>query len=342
LRDRFGEAGVRAHVHVVKPVPTASLPRRAARLAETIEATAGRRRSRIHVIGHSSGGIDARLFASPNVILPTDVDVERLAARLHTVVTVSSPHRGTPLAAFLSTRLGEQALEVISLSTIYVLRHGRLPLAALLRLGAIFSRLDDAALNSAVLDEFFSLLLANFSLGRRRAVEGLFREVAKDRSLLVQLTPGAMEVFNASVRDRAGTAYLSVVSRAPQPGLGTARATGLDPSGQALHLMWGAIHALSGGSRREHVRLARSQTAVLRKAYGRIPSSRSNDGIVPTTYQVWGEVVAAVDADHLDVIGHFSDPSTSPPHVDWLTSGSGFTRVRFESLWASVAERLLA
>lgn len=342
LHARFAEAGVRARVHVVKPSPTASLTRRAARLAATIDETAGRARSRIHLIGHSSGGIDARLFASPGVRLPTDVNVERLAARLHTVVTVSSPHRGTPLAAFLSTRLGEQALEMISLSTIYLLRYGHLPLRAMLQLGGIFTRLDNAALNSAVLDEFFSLLLAKFSVGRRRAVETLFREVASDRALLVQLTPDAMQVFNATVQDRPGVKYLSIVTRAPRPGLATARATGLDPSGQALHAVWGTIHTLTAGSAHEHLRLSRSQSGMLRRAYGKVPSSRSNDGIVPTTYQVWGEVLAALDADHLDVIGHFSDPSTRPPHVDWMTTGSGFTRDQFESLWTSTAVRIVA
>jgi len=330
-------------IHVVRPWPTASLIRRAARLAETIDATAGRRRSRIHVIGHSSGGIDARLFASPGVVLPTDVDVERLARRLHTVVTVSSPHRGTPLAAFLSTRLGEQALEIISLSTIYLLRYGHLPLRALLRLGAVFARLDDSMLNSAVLDEFFSLLLAKFSVGRRKAVETLFSEVARDRALLVQLTPEAMQVFNATVRDRPDVRCLSIVTRAARPSFATTRATGLDPSGQALHALYRTLHALTAGTPADdHVRLSRAQASALRRAYGKIPSSHSNDGIVPTTYQVWGEVLAAINADHLDVIGHFPDSTTRPPHVDWMTTGSGFTRAQFESLWTSVADRILA
>ena len=330
-------------VHVVKPWPTASLTRRAARLAETIDATAGRARSRIHVIGHSSGGIDARLFASPGVTLPTEVNVERLAARLRTVVTVSSPHRGTPLAAFLSTRLGEQALELISLSTIYLLRYGHLPLTTMLQLGGIFARLDNAVLNSAVLDEFFSLLLAKFSSGRRRAVEKLFKEIAEDRALLVQLTPDAMRVFNATVHDRPGVQCLSIVTRAARPGLATARATGFDPSGQALHAVWGTLHNLTAAaSSSERVPLSRSQASALRRAYGKIPSSHSNDGIVPTTYQVWGKVLAALDGDHLDVIGHFSDPSRTPPHVDWMTTGSGFTRKRFESVWSSVAAHILA
>jgi len=278
----------------------------------------------------------------PGVALPTDAAVERLAARLRTVTSISSPHNGTPLASFLATRLGEQALELLSLSTIYLLRYGQLPLRAGLQLGAMFTRLDNLVLNSAVLDEFFTLLLARFSVGRRRAVERLLAEVAKDRALLVQLTPQAMQVFNATVRDRPDVSYFSVVTRAARPGVATARATGLDPYGQAIHALYGAIHALTARTPAgKQPTLAAAQARALRLAYGKIPSARANDGIVPTTYQVWGKVIAALEADHLDVIGHFRDPLASPPHVDWMTSGSGFTRAAFETVWSDVAARIL-
>jgi hypothetical protein len=38
------------------------------------------------------------------------------------------------------------------------------------------------------------------------------------------------------------------------------------------------------------------------------------------------------------VIGHFSDPSTDPPHFDWLTTGSGFSRADFEAIWERVLD----
>ena len=66
-----------------------------------------------------------------------------------------------------------------------------------------------------------------------------------------------------------------------------------------------------------------------------------NDGIVPTRAQVHGRVLAAVRGDHLDVIGHFNDPATDPPHYDWLTTGSGFDRKRFEAVWDRVLDFLL-
>ena len=63
---------------------------------------------------------------------------------------------------------------------------------------------------------------------------------------------------------------------------------------------------------------------------------------MPTRAQVHGRVIAAVRGDHLDVIGHFNDPATDPPHFDWLTTGSGFDRARFEAVWDGVLDFLLA
>jgi hypothetical protein len=79
----------------------------------------------------------------------------------------------------------------------------------------------------------------------------------------------------------------------------------------------------------------------LRGAYRALPSAVANDGIVPTLSQTWGQVIHAAVADHLDVLGHFRDAAHEPPHVDWLVSGSGFDRGRFEALWGDVVRFLV-
>jgi triacylglycerol lipase len=71
----------------------------ARRLAETVEdlvATTGYRR--VHLVGHSLGGLVARYY------------VQRLGgdARVHTLVTLGTPHSGTIPAYFLPLRLGRQ------------------------------------------------------------------------------------------------------------------------------------------------------------------------------------------------------------------------------------------
>ncbi len=286
--------------------PTASLPTRAARLAETIARTAKRGDAPLHLIGHSSGGLDVRLLTAPGVALPTSVDVERFAARVRTVVTMATPHHGTPLASFFTTLRGQQLLQILSLNTIYVLHFGHLPISALLWMGARVLRFGDFVANSELLDELFSRLLEDFTVGRRRAVRALLRDVVRDQALMLQLTPEAMEVFNASVLPRPGVRYGAVVTQAARPSLRATLAVGLDPAAQVTHAVYGALYQLiAAAPSRDARRLAPPEIRALRRAYGTTPSEEANDGIVPTLSQIWGHVIHAAVADHLDALGHF-------------------------------------
>src|SRR5207253_681939 len=97
----------------------------------------------VHLIGHSSGGLDARLAVSPGASLPSRQNVERVARRVTTVITVATPHHGTPLASFFASLLGQRLLRLLSLWTVYVLRFGRLPISVVVQLGALLARLGD-------------------------------------------------------------------------------------------------------------------------------------------------------------------------------------------------------
>jgi hypothetical protein len=338
LAGQLAELGVRAHLHVVRTPPTASLPERAACLAKAIAETAGRA-DPLHLVGHSSGGLDARLLLSPGVALPTRVDVERVAARVRTLVTVSTPHHGTPLAGFFATLRGQRLLELLSLATIHALHLGSVPLAVLLRLAGLAARAEDGAASGALLDELFRRLLQDFSVGRRRAVRALLREVARDQALLLQLTPEAMQVFRAAVAPRPGVREGSVVAQARRPSVRSQLEAGLDPAAQATRVIFGRFHRLAAATpARLAPALAPAQERALRCAYGRVPDATANDGIVPTRSQVFGRVVHAAVADHLDVLGHFHGRERRrPPHVDWLVTGSGFDSARFGELWGAVA-----
>ncbi len=342
LAARLTEARSDARIHFVRTSPTASLPKRAARLAETVAATA-EGDGPIHLIGHSSGGLDARLFTAPGVMLPTAVDVERAAARVRGVVTIATPHHGTPLASFFTTLRGQQLLQLLSLLTIYMLHFGHLPLAGLLWMASRFVRLADLVASSELIDEIFGRLLEDFTAARRRSVRAMLRDVVDDQALMLQLTPEAMEVFNATVLPRPTVRYGAVVTEAAHPNLCSTLAVGLDPAAQVTHAVYGVLYRLAAVTPRHlSPRLAPEVTRALRHAYGTIPSAAANDGIVPTRSQAWGHVLHAAIADHLDVLGHFHDASRDPPHVDWLVTGSGFDRVGFEALWGDVTEFLTA
>lgn len=341
LRTRFSALGIPAEIHVVRTLPTASLPVRAARVVETIATTMGRRSGVVHLIGHSSGGLDARLVAAPDVELPTEVDPRRYADRIRSVITVSTPHRGSPLAALLATNRGQRLLAFLSLSTAYVLRFGHLPVAAIVSLATAFGRAEILRLQRTLLDDISEQLLADFSLARRRAVQRLLGEVTKDQSLLVQLMAEAMEVFNATVRDRPGVRYGCVVTRGRPPGVRTTLATGMDPAAQAMHATYQALYRLTARPPHSRAPLTGTQRRALCQAYGRLPRPGANDGIVPTQSQIWGMVVAAVRSDHLDIIGHFNDRTAKPPHFDWLTTQSGFTAKQFVKVWDAVIASML-
>ena len=77
--------GLGCHAHAVKLHPAASVPERAQQLCEAI-AQLGH--ERIDLIAHSLGGLDAR-YAIAKL---------GLAARVRSLVTIGTPHRGTPIA----------------------------------------------------------------------------------------------------------------------------------------------------------------------------------------------------------------------------------------------------
>jgi hypothetical protein len=338
LLEAGEEAGRRPHVHAVRTHPTASLVARARQLHEAIAAETSPR-DRVVVIGHSSGGLDARVHTAPGVDLGVSPRlVERVVRRVDTVVGVAAPYYGTPLASALSGAFGAQLLQMLSLATLYVLRYGQLPLAVLLRFGATVAHLDRRlGVGTRLLDQLFSQLLADFTPDRRRAIERFFRAVRSDHALLQQLTPAAAGILQATTTMRAGVRYGCVVTCARRPGLRTTFAAGVDASAQATHAIFVALGRLARlDAHRALPPLTAVQARALRRAFGWIPAAHHSDGIVPTRSQVWGEVVAAVRADHLDVLGHFHDPERLPPHYDWLCSGAGYAYRDFADTWRRV------
>jgi triacylglycerol lipase len=342
LEEWCRRSGVAALVHTVPSLPTASLLQRTSglleRMAEALAAGSGD--DAVHLVGHSSGGLDARLLVTPDVVLPGPVAAEPLAARVRTVVTLATPHHGTPVAAFFSSLLGAQLLRVFSLTTSYVLRTGRLPADVVVRLAAFFVRLaaGGAVAESPALERLHERILADFGPERRRALQSFADLIARDQDLLPQITPAAIDVFNASTQDRPGVRYGCVVTQARRPGLRSFASAGLSPYAHASHALYVCISQLAGRVPPDRTpQHAPAQRAALQRAFGADPGRRVNDGIVPTRSQVWGDVLRGVWADHLDVIGHFHHPTHVPPHFDWLTSGSGYTRRDFLATWDAVA-----
>jgi triacylglycerol lipase len=307
LEDAFAREHLAVEIHRVRLKPTSSLRVRATELA-TVVAELSPPGAPVHLIGHSTGGLDARLFTTPGVAL--DLEIEPLAKRVRSVVTVASPHRGTPLATFFSTRMGQPALKLLSLATIAILRQGRFPVALMARLTGNLLRLAVGRNDPAeLLDHLEGELLGTLPEDQRDLIGAFVRDVSGDQTLIPQLTPAAMDLFDAATSDRPGVRYASVVARATPPRLATRLSLGPRPWKQATYTLYAWLHHQVG----------------------------DGDGIVPEASQRRGQVLFEARGDHLDVIGHFDDPDRRPPHTDWLNTGSKFDRAQFEQLWTQVA-----
>ncbi|MBS1151005.1 MAG: hypothetical protein H6Q89_2703 [Myxococcaceae bacterium] len=342
LKDELSRRGVEAEVFHVLSHPTASIRARAQDLLTELAKTAGDDDGPIHLIGHSTGGLDARLFVSPGVNLGDEGNLpspEVFARRVRSVTCVATPNRGTGIASFFSGLMGAKLLGLLSLFTVYVLRFGRVPLRYSLKVAGTFVRMDSLlGWRETLVDQLFTDLLQDFSHERRTAIATFLEQVSQDQSLVAQLTPEGIDLFNAGVAPRPGVRYGSVVTQARPPSLRSRVAAGLDPYAQATHNLYAFLY---GRARTQQKPLSVEHRQALVKAYGLLPGEDRADGIVPTQSQPWGEVIAAVWADHLDIIGHFDGPEENPPHVDWLISAAGFRRAQFVETWSKVTDFLL-
>ena len=344
LEAAFAMAGHELEVFGVHTLPTASIRRRTRLLAAAMLEAKVERFERVHVIGHSTGGLDARLLVTPGVALGRDVD--RFEELVHSVVTISAPHHGTPIAAFFTQVAGKHLLWALTLVLIVSLSGvGGVSLAWAGRLLGWLTQLDDVfGLDATVADYFTKKLLADFTPARREEVRKFLGEIEQDRGSLLQLTPEAMDIFNAAVVDHPGVRYWSYLTAAPRPGPATVWSHLARPSFYVSYPVFATMHALARGrsERYPFPELPEALTPAAVRAFRGVPDGRDNDGVVPVLSQPWGEVAGLVRADHLDVCGHFA--GTEPGgrrHTDWLSSGADFDWDDFVALYRDVAGRLL-
>jgi hypothetical protein len=152
-----------------------------------------------------------------------------------------------------------------------------------------------------------------------------------------------MDLFNAAVENAEDVRYGCIAAAAPRPSsLKAARRIR-----SAYMAMTAALYTtLYQFTAQKHERYgyAHPSTRELRllsEALGTTPTEESSDGIVPTLSMLWGELLWAEEADHLDTLGHFHDDQKPAIHTDWLTSGAHLSRERFHRMMQKVADFLL-
>ncbi|HWP09278.1 MAG TPA: hypothetical protein VNN72_26225 [Polyangiaceae bacterium] len=334
IEARYAAAGVPVVCEDVPAPPTSSLRYRSRILAGTVARTAGDA-GPIHIVGHSTGGLDARLALSPSANLGIEEPLFRWRSRVVTAISMNTPHYGTPVAGYFATVSGTRVLYALSLFTVLSLTLGEPSLAIFSRLlggiGGIdsifggdlklFSRLTDGVLRFVDKDG-------------REEISDFLGKVRIDQGAIVQIMPEAMDLFNAATENRPGVRYGSIASAAPPPGsLRIARRIRSPYTGLTA-AMFSTLYQLAGRRPRiyPYAKPTSRQMELLRTGIDHELGDGTSDGIVPTLSMIWGELLWAGEADHLDVIGHFHDDHDKSEHTDWITSGSRFTTQRFGAL----------
>jgi triacylglycerol lipase len=350
LEARFAAAGRQVAVHVVTAPPTASIVTRAHVLAIAVAQHACHDDGPIHVLGHSTGGLDGRLWLSPAGQIDITPSGIALRERVRSLITLSTPHHGTPLAAYFTTVAGTRLLQAMSMLTVITLSAGRLPLTAFSGAVATLAELDERlGVDWKFFERMTDRLLALVGNDTRRDVHAYGRQVQGDRAGVVQLMPEVMELFNASVPDAPGVRYACIASAAPSPGPKLALRGLVSPMRAWNLALYTTLYSFASlpDARGHYGKPSPEQADFLDRVLGAPAMATCADGIVPTLSMLWGELIHVARADHLDVVGHFDDdaPHTAgaeqAPHVDWLMSGARFNRSRFGVLLDAIAAFML-
>lgn len=338
LHHRYRALDRLVEVRVIPTPPTASLMVRAGVVAQQIAAYS-RGAESIHLIGHSTGGLDARLLLCPHT--RTSLSAADLAwrERVRTMVSINTPHFGTPLAGYFTTAAGTRLLYAMSLLTVTSLSVGKLPLTALSSVMTGLSTLDDKlGVELRLLDQMTAYILRYVGEEVRNELTGYLEHVRRDRGGIVQLMPESMGLFNATVLDRDSVRYGCVVTAAPTPAPRHLASSLLTPMSALSRAIYTIVYQVTAASDRAYpyARPAPQAAQRMRAELGYEPNNNTVDGIVPTLSMLWGDLLFCGRADHLDIVGHFGDDVRPQQHVDWLESGARFTRAEFQRMVTAV------
>jgi hypothetical protein len=344
LQRSYEAHGAKVSIEVVAPPPTASIRHRTTILAEAITRSASEG-GPIHLLGHSTGGVDLRLLLSATRNLALSTQDLPWTPRVRSVITMNAPHYGTPLATYFTTVAGTRVMYAMSLLTVISLSLGESSLAIFSKVLAGLGGIDqvfggDFRLISRATD----MLLRFVDREGRSAIQTYLNKVRLDQGAVIQTTPEAMDLFNAVTADDPQVRYGSIVTGAPAP-----RALDLgrrvrSPYAAFSAAMYSTLHRITSQphERYSYAEPTLQQRGRLYTELGFDVDEHASDGVVPTLSMPWGDILWCGQADHLDVLGHFGDEAEHTNHVDWLMSGAGFGKPQFRQMIDRITEFQLA
>jgi pimeloyl-ACP methyl ester carboxylesterase len=315
--------------------PTDSLRTRQKGLLHELEAICQRESGveRLHLIGHSTGGVDAQLLACTKPLYGATWDKKASVVRgkIKSVVTLSAPHYGTGLAESRLARFGENPL-----------RHPTAILPELRTLGNLLALIprDLAA-------------TAGIELAAPNDVLKFMWQVARSRKLIEDLKPKDMEAVRKRLTPDPEIALTCFVT-------GTVpRDDKTRPSDPFFRDLYGLTQGSEDVSaeaqkcdRLLQELVEKHPELVIRSDGSKLPpiSPMLNDGVVNTVRQIVNpdqpeEIGGFVVADHADVLGHYDRPDAliggKPYNAGLFHSGAGFGDNEFFTLYRRVVAAIL-
>ena len=331
--------------------PTASLAERQRRLVKTLadrmEALGYRGEDlRIHLVGHSTGGVDAQLLTAETPLVASrwsevDPRAPRVLACIASVVTLGSPHQGAcitrdPVARLVSERRWRGLPDLAALLTKFFWSTARD-----IDLGTfVTSSLREGGKVARFLLDIFAEweLIADLQPTRDPA-SATYRTEIRRRSFVT--LSGQPKGESSAVRP-ADAFYSDLAARASGKLTGCARlGRHIDASVEALRRILTAPDA---------------ESRIIRNPGAELPpqiDAEHNDGVVNSVRQLMdpshpNEIEAIVVGDHFDVLGYYDRrvwktdaqgrEQQLPVLAGLLHSGSGFGDDEFFTLYRRIAK----
>jgi hypothetical protein len=358
LERKLAARGVELVVHATETVPAGSLTKRARKLAEVLAEKHDLACDSVHLLGHSTGGVDVRLLLSPGGAFDVGGEVaasmsegaaERYRHALEhtrTAMSLATPHDGTPAAEVLmKIGLDRMLRDAASLDGSSL---GR----ALVGSGLAFASSVASMLTAVGLAPGFLRWVNTTVLSRPPAsVLAYLHAIGEDLGALRSLTQEAMALFDAAVLDRPGVDYVCFLTGTDRPAgpVGT-RDPFIASNTRIFRALWDRVarrdpaYPYAPAARAEQARALHRAGVEAGLDVGELTiDERTNDGLVPTLSQIHGRIGLVVASDHLDCVGMFPrDAPGAAYRSGWVRSGAHFRESRLELLWGRVADAIAA
>ena len=354
-----GLAGVDIPVIPVKTCPTESLVDRQLELLRTLQHINSQFDSleRFHLIGHSTGGVDAYLLTGKvplrHEISWQDVDPDHVRDKIRTVTTIASPHKGTCLALSPLARFFRHPITSIDKSYSLARVLFQLPFSLHvdeMALGGLLGAVTDTGGAAAyILDTLRArTLVDDLQPQHMVAIHEQFEQGLEEVQVRTVVTMAGKHMCKQDTAN--GTCHMREPDAFFKSIYGYAAGSGFDEwydDYDAIEEALDTIQALIPTEKQ----ISNPDTTL----YEITP--KLNDGLVNTARQLIhpedeDELLAIVVGDHIDVIGYY--PQWAPDCRDddeekdiqmrsgILHSGSGFSDEQFFAMLQRIAKAIVS